>query len=309
MAVIREFEEHSNQAYLRGVMPGLIHASTGQEAVPTGVCMELQDDDYVTSNHRGHGHCIAKGVEVRVMAAEILGKVEGVCRGKGGSMHIADLSKNMLGANGIVAGGVAMAAGAAFSAKHRETEQVSVVFIGDGAMNEGVTFETMNMAALWNLPVVFVCENNKFSEYTRMESLTAGTLVGRAAAFGIPTEVVDGQEVTDVSQAAARALARARSGEGPTFLEMNTYRYYGHHVADDDPGYRRPDEDEEFKERDPLTVHAKKIIENGWADAPQLAERYEDARLMVEEAYEWAKEGSDPSVDEVYQHVFAEVGE
>lgn len=305
MCLIREFEEHSIDVYLRGGMPGLVHASSGQEAAPTGVCRHLDTDDLVTSNHRGHGHCIAKGVDIRRMAAEILGRSDGTCGGKGGSMHVADLSKGILGANGIVGGGVAMATGAAFSAKYRETDQVSVVFIGDGTMNEGVTFESFNLASLWQLPVVFVCENNQFTEYTRMELLTAGSLEGRAQAFSIPTTTVDGQDVRAVSEAAEEAVTRARTGNGPTFLLAETHRYHGHHVGEIESGYRDPSEDEEWKARDPIAILGSYLVENGLADQDRLDAIRRATADAVEDAYRWADASPEPSLDQVSTHVFA----
>ena len=305
MCLIREFEEQSIEVYLRGEMPGLVHASSGQEAVPTGVCMHLETDDLVTSNHRGHGHCIAKGVDIRRMAAEVLGKAEGTCGGKGGSMHIADLSKGILGANGIVAGGIAMATGAAFSAKYRKSPQVSVVFVGDGTMNEGITFESFNLASLWQLPVVFVCENNQFTEYTRMELLTAGSLEGRAQAFSIPTAKVDGQDVRAVSHVAAEAVERARSGGGPTFIQADTHRYHGHHVGEIESGYRDSTEDAQWKERDPLAVLGTYLVKNDHANEAGLDEIRSKAAATVDEAYRWAKSGTEPALDQVSTHVFA----
>lgn len=305
MCLIREFEEQSIDVYLRGGMPGLVHASSGQEAVPTGVCRHLRVDDLVTSNHRGHGHCIAKGVDIRRMAAEILGRSEGTCGGKGGSMHVADLSKGILGANGIVAGGIAMAVGAAFSARYRESDQVSVVFIGDGTMNEGVTFESFNLASLWQLPVVFVCENNKFTEYTRMELLTAGSLEARPQAFSIPTERIDGQDIRVVSDAAAAAIERARSGNGPTFLLADTHRYHGHHVGEIESGYRDSAEDEEWKERDPLAILGSYLVSNQLADDAQLQAIRRTAADAVEDAYRWADAAPIPAIDQVSTHVFA----
>ena len=215
MRRIRTFEERVNELYRSAKMPGLAHLYIGQEAVAVGVCEALTKQDYITSTHRGHGHCLAKGADVDRMFCELLGKEEGYCRGKGGSMHIADHENGNLGANAIVGGSAGIATGAAFSAKARGTDHVAVCFFGEGALGQGVLYEVMNMASLWKLPVVYVCENNLYSEYTHYSENTAGDIAGRPAAFGIPVEEVDGQDVRAVYSAARRAVERARSGDGP----------------------------------------------------------------------------------------------
>ena len=234
MAKIREFEENVNELYTSARMPGLAHLYIGEEAVAVGVCQTLRRDDYITSTHRGHGHCLAKGASVDRMFAELLGKEAGYCRGKGGSMHIADPDTGNLGANAIVGGSAGIATGAAFSAKRLGAGQVAVCFFGEGAWGQGLLYEVMNMAQLWKLPVIYVCENNLYNEYTHYRETTAGELMGRAQAFGIDAEEVDGQDVRAVYAAATRLVARARGGEGPAFLLCNTYRYRGHHVGDID---------------------------------------------------------------------------
>src|SRR6476646_8842154 len=229
MVMIRLFEEQVNDLDTRALMPGLAHLYIGEEAIAVGVCEALRADDYITSTHRGHGHCLAKGAAIDRMFAELLGKEAGYCKGKGGSMHIADPDTGNLGANAIVAGSAGIATGAAFSAKRLGNGRVAVCFFGEGALGQGVVYEVMNMAALWKLPVIYVCENNMYNEYTHFSETTAGELTARPQAFGIPAEEVDGQDVRAVYSAVSAMVERARRGEGPSFLLCNTYRYYGHH--------------------------------------------------------------------------------
>src|SRR5215472_7434698 len=226
MLKIRLFEEQVNQLYLSAKMPGLAHLYSGEEAIAVGVCAALRRDDYITSTHRGHGHCLAKGASVDRMFAELLGKAPGYCRGKGGSMHIADQETGNLGANAIVGGSGALATGAALSSKMRGSDQVTVCFFGDGALGQGVLYESMNMAALWKLPIVYVCENNLYTEYTPIAETAAGDLSARPKAFGIHTETVDGQDILAVYASTQKLVERARRGDGPAFLLCNTYRYY-----------------------------------------------------------------------------------
>src|SRR5438094_8843423 len=265
MVSIRLFEEQVNELYTRAVMPGLAHLYAGEEAVAVGICEALRRDDYITSTHRGHGHCLAKGAVVDKMFAELLGKAAGYCRGKGGSMHIADQDTGNLGANAIVGGSAGMATGAAMSAKMRGTDQVTVCFFGDGALGQGVLYEVMNMASLWKLPVIYVCENNQYNEYTHNSETTAGEMSARAKAFGIPTEEVDGQDVRAVYTTALRMVEQARQGEGPAFMLCNTYRYLGHHVGDIQRSYYRSREEEEYwkTERDPLKMLAEWLMAQG----------------------------------------------
>src|SRR5436305_15101095 len=232
MLTIRIFEEHVNELYLTAKMPGLAHLYSGEEAVAVGVCATLRRNDYITSTHRGHGHCIAKGASLDRMYAELLGKAAGYCRGKGASMHIADQDTGNLGANAIVGGSAGIATGAAMSSRMRGTDQVAVCFFGDGALGQGLLYEVMNMAALWKLPVIYVCENNQYNEYTHNSETTAGEMSARARAFGILTEEVDGQDIRTVYSTAQRLVKRAREGQGPAFMLCNTYRYFGHHVGD-----------------------------------------------------------------------------
>ena len=225
MVRIRFFEEQVNELYTRALMPGLAHLYSGEEAVAVGICEALRIDDYITSTHRGHGHCLAKGASPDRMFAELLGKEAGYCRGKGGSMHIADPATGNLGANAIVGGSVGIATGAAFAAKHLGTERVAICFFGEGALGQGSLYEVMNLAQLWKLPVIYVCENNLYNEYTHFSETTAGNILGRAAAFGMEAASVDGQDVRAVHEVASAAGRAGTRGEGPAFLECNTYRY------------------------------------------------------------------------------------
>jgi TPP-dependent pyruvate/acetoin dehydrogenase alpha subunit len=307
MRRIRAFEERVDQLYRSAKMPGLAHLYVGEEGIAVGVCEALRRSDFITSTHRGHGHCLAKGAAVDRMFCELLGKEEGYCRGKGGSMHIADHENGNLGANAIVGGSTGIATGAAFSAKARGTDQVAVCFFGEGALGQGVLYEVMNMAALWKLPVVYVCENNSYNEYTHYRETTAGGLAERASAFGIPHEEVDGQDVRAVYTAAARAVERARSGGGPGFLVCETYRYYGHHVGDVDRAYYRSKEEEERwkSERDPVRILGAWIVEQGFADEPTLERIAADVAAEIAAAAEHALAAPFPDPREVDQHVYA----
>src|ERR1700731_3474557 len=231
MVSIRLFEEQVNDLYTRALMPGLAHLYSGEEAVAVGICEALRRDDYITSTHRGHGHCLAKGASPDRMFAELLGKEAGYCKGKGGSMPIADPATGNLGANAIVAGSVGIATGAALSAKRLGSDRVAVCFFGEGALGQGVLYEVMNVAQLWKLPVIYVCENNLYTEYTHFTETTSGDIPARAAAFGLQAETVDGQDVRAVYAVAESLVERARRGSGPSFLLCNTYRYTGHHVG------------------------------------------------------------------------------
>ncbi|HKD75715.1 MAG TPA: thiamine pyrophosphate-dependent dehydrogenase E1 component subunit alpha, partial [Ktedonobacterales bacterium] len=283
MLQIRYFEEQVNELYQTARMPGLAHLYSGEEAVAVGVCAALRRDDYITSTHRGHGHCLAKGASVDLMYAELLGKESGYCHGKGGSMHIADQDTGNLGANAIVGGSAGIATGAAFSSKWRGVDQVAVCFFGDGALGQGVLYEVMNMAALWKLPVIYVCENNLYNEYTPNTETTAGSMVARAQAFGITTEEIDGQDVRLVYATTQKLVERARRGDGPGFLLANTYRYYGHHVGDVQRTYYRSKEEEEYwkAERDPITILGNWLIQENLAGAAQLDQIREQAKAEI----------------------------
>ncbi|MEL6148622.1 MAG: thiamine pyrophosphate-dependent dehydrogenase E1 component subunit alpha [Chloroflexota bacterium] len=307
MAKIRAFEEQANQLYLEAKMPGLTHMYSGQEGVAVGVCEALRRDDYITSTHRGHGHCLAKGAEFKPMFAELLGKEAGYCRGKGGSMHIADQDSGNLGANAIVGGSAGIATGAAMSAKMRGSDQVAVCFFGEGALGQGLFYEVMNMAQLWSLPVIYVCENNMYNEYTHYSETTAGELMGRAEAFGIHTEEVDGQDVRQVYLTALKLVERARSGGGPAFLLANTYRFYGHHVGDINRTYYRSKEEEaEWKtNRDPLKNMGAWLIEQEIADDGLLDGITAEVEKEAEDAVAFAIDAPYPPEEEVDSHVFA----
>src|SRR5712671_4289892 len=267
MQRIRLFEEQVNQLYTRAVMPGLAHLYIGEEAVAVGICEALKRDDYITSTHRGHGHCLAKGASPDRMFAELLGKEAGYCRGKGGSMHIADPDTGNLGANAIVGGSAGIATGAALSAKMRGSDQVAVCFFGDGALGQGLLYESMNMASLWKLPVIYVCENNLYGEYTPGTETIAGDILARPRALGVYAESVDGQDVQAVHATMRRLVERARRGEGPAFLECKTYRYYGHHVGDVNREYRTREEEREWMSKhDPLETLASRLTTQGLAD-------------------------------------------
>src|SRR5580700_10863973 len=274
MVSIRLFEERVNDLYTRALMPGLAHLYIGEEAIASGVCEALRADDYITSTHRGHGHCLAKGASLDRMFAELLGKEAGYCKGKGGSMHIADPATGNLGANAIVAGSVGIATGAALSAKRLGKDRVAVCFFGEGALGQGVLYEVMNVASLWKLPVIYVCENNMYTEYTHYTETTAGDIPSRAAAFGLQAESVDGQEVQAVHAVAGRLVDRARRGGGPSFIVCNTYRYTGHHVGDINREYYRSKEEEKHwkTERDPIKLLGDWLIAQKLADSSQFSQ-------------------------------------
>jgi acetoin:2,6-dichlorophenolindophenol oxidoreductase subunit alpha len=307
MTAIRLFEEQVNELYTRAVMPGLAHLYIGEEAVAVGICESLHRDDYITSTHRGHGHCLAKGASPDRMFAELLGKEAGYCRGKGGSMHIADPASGNLGANAIVGGSTGIATGAAFSAKQRGTQQVAVCFFGEGALGQGLLYEVMNLAQLWTLPVIYVCENNLYNEYTHFSETTAGDILARPAAFGIPAESVDGQDVRAVHAAANRLVEHARAGKGPAFLLCNTYRYRGHHVGDVSRDYYRAKQEEQrwMAERDPITLLGAWLIGQGLASPAQLDEIRARVKSEIDAAVEFALKAPFPPVDEVGEDVYA----
>jgi acetoin:2,6-dichlorophenolindophenol oxidoreductase subunit alpha len=306
MQRIRTFEEHVNELYRSAKMPGLAHLYIGEEAVAVGVCAALRKDDYITSTHRGHGHCLAKGAAIDRMFCELLGKEAGYCRGKGGSMHIADHENGNLGANAIVGGSAGIATGAAFSAKGRGTDQVAACFFGEGALGQGVLYEVMNMASLWKLPVIYVCENNLYNEYTHYSETTAGEVAARPAAFGIPAEEVDGQDVRAVYAATTQAVARARAGDGPSFLACSTYRFHGHHVGDVDRSYYRSKEEESSwaGERDPLRVLREWLLADGAVNREALERIESEIADEVQAAVAAALEAPFPDPGEVDKHVY-----
>ena len=307
MCKIRAFEETANELYLSAKMPGLTHLYIGEEAVAVGVCEALRQDDYITSTHRGHGHCLAKGANLPRMFCELLGKEEGYCRGKGGSMHIADQEMGNLGANAIVGGSAGIATGAAMSIKMRGTDQVAVCFFGDGALGQGLFYECMNMAQLWNYPVIYVCENNLYGEYTHHTETTAGSMTDRAGAFGIHTAEVDGQDVRAVFATMQTLVDRARSGGGPAFLLCHTYRFHGHHVGDiNREYYRSKEEEEEWKQtRDPLDLLADWLTDTKGTEVGILTDIQSGAAQEVAAAVDYALAAPYPSTEEVDLHVYA----
>jgi TPP-dependent pyruvate/acetoin dehydrogenase alpha subunit len=309
MRRIRRFEETAEELYFRGTVVGLLHLYIGEEAVATGACLALDRRDYITSTHRGHGHLLAKGGDSNRLLAELCGRVTGYCRGKGGSMHAADLSLGILGANGVVGGGFGIATGAALSAQKRKSGQVVVCFFGDGAANQGIFMEVLNMASLWKLPIIYVCENNGFGEYTRCEEATVDCqpIGARAAAFGIPTADVDGNDVLAVYEAVHEAVLRARSGEGPSFVEAHTYRLSGHHMGDVGfgRGYRSKEELEEWRRQEPIGRFRQWLLDNDLSTPGELADI--DAQLEAEmhEAVDFVKQSPVPDVQEAREHVYA----
>jgi len=307
MVSIRLFEEQVNDLYTRALMPGLAHLYIGEEAVAVGICEALNRDDYITSTHRGHGHCLAKGATADRMFAELLGKEAGYCRGKGGSMHIADPKSGNLGANAIVGGSVGIAAGAAFAAKHFGTKQVAVCFFGEGALGQGLLYEVMNLARLWDLPVIYVCENNMYNEYTHFSETTAGDILARPAAFGIPAESVDGQDVRAVYATARRLVDQTRSGKGPAFLLCNTYRYRGHHVGDVNREYYRAKLEEQrwMAERDPIKLLTDWIIGQKLADKAQLDEIQKQVKSEIDAAVDFATKAAYPGMDQLEEDIYA----
>ena len=264
MCRIRFFEESMLEQTYKGNSMGVTHPSDGQEAVPTGICAHLTEKDWIGSTHRGHGHCIAKGLETDKMMAEIMGKYTGNCKGKGGSMHIADFSKGMLGANAIVGASIPLAVGAALTAKYqgKEKDSIGVAFFGDGASSQGVLHESMNLASIWKLPVIFACENNQYAEATpSWYAVSVEDIADRAASYNIPGVIVDGMDVFQVYEAAEEAVSRARKGLGPTLLELKTYRYHGHFHADQPEKYRTEAEEKVWKNKDCIKSFEKKVLE------------------------------------------------
>lgn len=306
MYLIRRFEEGAEDSYMRGLIHGTMHLSIGQEASAMATCMDLTDDDKITSTHRGHGHCIAKGADVGRMFAEFFGKETGYCHGRGGSMHIADVRTGNLGANGIVGGGLPIAVGAALTAKRLGRSDVTVCFFGDGANNEGAFHEALNMAAVWKLPVVFVCENNRYGMSTPAAYATAvRNIAERAAAYAMPGVTVDGNDFSAVAEAVHLAVARARAGEGPSLVENLTYRWRGHSKSDRNR-YRTKEEIEEWMARDPIERFRAELIAHGILDEAGADAIAESAVSAVEAGIAFAKASPAPAITEVTRYVYAE---
>src|SRR5271165_6174224 len=307
MLAIRLFEAQVNELYTRALMPGLAHLYIGEEAIAVGVCEALERTDYITSTHRGHGHCLAKGASPDRMFAELLGKEAGYCKGKGGSMHIADPATGNLGANAIVCGSAGIATGAAFSARCLGNGRVSVCFFGEGALGQGILYEEMNLAQLFKLPVIYVCENNLYSEYTHYSETTAGDIRMRATAFGVESASVDGQDVRAVHSIAQRLIDRARRGGGPAFLVCDTYRYHGHHVGDiNREYYRSKQEEQKWKtERDPIANLGTWLTTQKLADLETLKQIQADLESEMKKAVAFAVAAPYPAVKEVDEDVYA----
>ena len=305
MVLIRRFEERIETLRQAGVLHGSIHLSIGQESVAAGVCARLERDDSVASTHRGHGHAIAKGVDVARMMAELFGRETGTNRGKGGSMHIADTSVGMLGATGVVGAGIPIALGAALSARTRGTRQVAVAFFGEGAMGQGLVYECLNMAAIWRLPLIFVCENNGYAESTPAEyALGSKDVACRAEPFGVPAAAVDGQDVLAVYDEMGRAVERARAGDGPTFMECKTYRYRGHYMGDDPRRYRSAEEEAHYRGRDCVERFERAVLEAGTLSEPELRAIDEEVGRTIDAAVAFAERSAPPALAELTAQVY-----
>jgi pyruvate dehydrogenase E1 component alpha subunit len=304
MRTIRAFEDRVHEEFASGDIPGFVHLYAGEEASAAGVCLQLDDRDAIASTHRGHGHCIARGVDVKEMMAEIYGRITGSCHGKGGSMHIADLSKGMLGANGIVGGGPPLICGRALAARHAGKGGVAVAFFGDGASNQGTTLEALNLAAVWNLPAVFVAENNGYAETTSSTwSVASDNIADRAAAFGMPGVIVDGFDFFAVHEAAGEAIARARDGGGPTLIEVKFTRYYGHFEGDQQ-AYRGEEVDHAREHLDCLLRFRSNVTDSGRLSAAQLDEVDGKVAALIETAVQQAKAAPKPGADDLLTDVY-----
>ncbi len=303
MYLIRRFEEMAEESYVRGLTHGTMHLSVGQEAAAVGACMDLSNADYITSTHRGHGHCIGKGADVKFMFAEFFGKEEGYCRGRGGSMHIADPATGNLGANGIVGGGLPLATGAALAIKQRKGKDVAICFFGDGAQNEGAFHESLNMAAVWKLPVVYVCENNQYGmSVSTVRSTAVKDVATRAVAYNMPGVIVDGNSVADVNEAVSAAVERARNGEGPSLIECKTYRTKGHSRSDRNR-YRTKDEIETWKNKDPIPAFENELEAHGVASRGEIDAIRDAVEKEIQESFEAATKGTNPTPDSLLRGV------
>ena len=307
MMRIRVFEEKVQELHKLGRLPGFVHVYVGEEAVAVGACSVLSDSDHITSTHRGHGHCIAKGADVAPMMAELFGRADGYCRGKGGSMHIIDTSLGILGANGIVGGGIPMATGSGLADAVLGRDGVTICFFGDGAANQGVLLEALNLAAIWNLPVIYLCESNQYMEFTPSTDLTAGRIYRRSEPFGVPGVEVDGNDVLEVRRVVGEAVDRARRGEGPTLIEAITYRFSGHSEGESAfvSAYRTEEEVERWRARDPITCFRDRLLSETSVTAPELDGIDAGELAAVQAAVEFAEASPFPSPGEALDHVFA----
>jgi pyruvate dehydrogenase E1 component alpha subunit len=304
MRLIRTFEDRVADLFGQAKLPGFVHLYAGEEAIAVGVMAHLTDRDRITSTHRGHGHCIAKGVNIKKMMAELYGKATGLCKGKGSSMHIADIDKGMLGANGIVGAGGPLACGSGLTAQVLGTDEVTICFFGDGASGQGTIHESMNLAAIWKLPVVFVCENNLYAVSTPSSyHCAAGEICARAAAYDIPGLAIDGTDVFAVYEASGEAIARARRGEGPSLIEARAFRYYGHFVGDPQT-YKTKEEMDGYKVRDPITVFKKRVLEHNLVSESELEKIDNRAKEEVEKAVRFAEESPYPALGECLTDVY-----
>jgi len=305
MIKIRYFENKIVELYSNGKMPGIAHLYIGEEAVAVGVCFNLTNNDFVVSTHRGHGHVIAQGADLKRMMAEILGKKSGYCKGKGGSMHIIDMEKGILGANGIVAAGIPIATGAGYSAKFRGTDQVAVAFFGDAASNNGNFHESINMAAAWKLPVVYICENNLYGISVDIRKVTnTKNIADRACAYNIPGYIVDGNDVLEVYEVAKKAIENARDKMGPTLIECKTYRWKGHHLGDPGIIYRAEEERKAWKDRCPIKSFRERLLKGNILSQNEITLLESETKEMIEEAFDFAVNGSFPKKEEAYEDVF-----
>ncbi|KKB73554.1 MULTISPECIES: thiamine pyrophosphate-dependent dehydrogenase E1 component subunit alpha [Bacillus] len=305
MLEIRKFEDKVHELFAQGILPGFVHLYAGEEAVAVGVCAHLNDKDSITSTHRGHGHCIAKGCDIKGMMAEIYGKATGLCKGKGGSMHIADFDKGMLGANGIVGGGFPLACGAALTAKYKGEKNVSVCFFGDGANNQGTFHEGINLAAIWKLPVIFVAENNGYGEATPFSyASSCKAIADRAAGYGIPGVQVDGKDVMAVYQAAEEAVKRAKNGEGPTLIECITYRNYGHFEGDAQRYKTSEEKLEHQEEKDAISIFRRELLASQKLTEEELDRIETSVAKAVEEAVEFSEKSPYPDQAELLTDVY-----
>ncbi|MCU0590263.1 MAG: thiamine pyrophosphate-dependent dehydrogenase E1 component subunit alpha [Desulfobacterales bacterium] len=311
MQTIRLFESRIADLYARGTVPGLAHLYIGEEAVAAGVCGALRPDDFITSTHRGHGHVIAKGAELKPMMAELFGRRTGYCKGKGGSMHIADMNMGILGANGIAGGGLPIAVGAGWSAKWRGTDQVTVCFFGDGASNNGTFHESLNLASLHKLPVIFVCENNQYGiSVCQVKHQPILDIATRATSYDMPGSIADGNDVTAVYESAAKAVRRARAGEGPSLLEFKTYRWRGHHEGDPNQGerYRTKEEIAQWIEKCPIQRLVAKLVREKISDRKDLDEIDREITAAIDAAVEFATQSEFPAIEEMYEDVYVSEG-
>lgn len=306
MKLIRRFEEELEKSYGEGKIHGTMHLCIGQEATAVGACVHLTDNDKIISNHRGHGHCIAKGAEVKRMTAELLGKETGYCNGKGGSMHIADLDIGILGANGIVAAGLPIATGSALTSKMKNLQEVTVAFFGDGASNEGAFHEALNLASIWDLPVIFFCENNQYGMSGPVkEMINIENIADRAQSYGIPGIVVDGNDVLAVAEVTKQAIERARNGAGPTLIEAKTYRWKGHSRSDARK-YRTREEEKEWRSlRDPIASFKGKLLQEGVVTEQSLEEMTEQVEREMDEAIRFAEESKEPGIETLMTDIYA----